>query len=390
MKNIILGAICLATITLSLPVIAAEKQLTVMEIGSFGPVDESPSDRKGDKEITGTLYISGMGGHFAKAVIKIDPSKSSPIILTKRLSKVDIGNRPTHPTRDARIDLSDPQTMFYSTYKFDEKIGAPHVGKINLSTDKIFDVAAPVPSQVTHTKTLYGSSGQTNDFYLPATWTHRGYIDVFRKSDLSREHTIFLEGTTADIQKPYKFLQVASSSDLTKLLVLRNEANKDHGKTNGNLHVYELDAKSIEDGQVRVLKKSVVKGNRESLAFGAAYSSKDDLIAIADADIMLLLNNKFEALDAEPMNNLDQIHDVVFTPNDKYAILALRVKVPHRNAKNPKNPQMGEFTMDGQLRLYDVEEKKLIGRATSVCQPCHDRKGIPEHSIIGEFDAVFD
>lgn len=48
-------------------------------------------------DYAGTAYIAGMGGHFAKAVFKIDPKAETPIILDE-LDKIDIGDGKTHPT----------------------------------------------------------------------------------------------------------------------------------------------------------------------------------------------------------------------------------------------------------------------------------------------------
>ena len=81
----------------------------------------------------GTLYIAGMGGHFAKADVVIDPSAVTPINL-KTLDKVDIGDGTSHPTHDARIDAKNRDLMFWSTYKIDPATGGPHVGSTDLKT----------------------------------------------------------------------------------------------------------------------------------------------------------------------------------------------------------------------------------------------------------------
>jgi len=65
------------------------------------------------------VYVAGMGGHFAKATVEIDPSAPVPIHL-KALDKIDIGDAASHPVHDARIDSKNRDLMFWSTYKIDE------------------------------------------------------------------------------------------------------------------------------------------------------------------------------------------------------------------------------------------------------------------------------
>ena len=59
------------------------------------------------------VYVAGMGGHFAKATVEIDPSAPAPINL-KALDKIDIGDNETHPVHDARIDPNNRDLMFWS------------------------------------------------------------------------------------------------------------------------------------------------------------------------------------------------------------------------------------------------------------------------------------
>ncbi|MHB8811002.1 MAG: hypothetical protein ACYC9M_13485, partial [Desulfobulbaceae bacterium] len=210
----------------------------------------------------GTLYIAGMGGHFAKADVVIDPSAVTPINL-KALDKVDIGDGTSHPTHDARIDFKNRDLMFWSTYKIDPATGGPHVGSTDLKTGKkVLDVTAPVPEQgQKDTKSLYCASAQTENFYFPIAMSSKGYIDVFQKSDMKRIKSVFLEGTEADPGVPYKFYHGVNSPDMTKILITVNEAETDHGKLVGKLHLLLLDAKELEKGKVKLIKRGVVPGN---------------------------------------------------------------------------------------------------------------------------------
>jgi len=48
-----------------------------------------------------------------------------------------------------------------------------------------------------------------------------------------------------------------------------------------------------------------------------------------------------------------------------------------------------DYTMDGQVKLYDVAAKKFIGNATSVCLPCHNEEGVEQHAVLCGIDANF-
>jgi len=101
---------------------------------TFGALGSSTAAQA--EKYDATVYVAGMGGHFAEAKIVIDPSAPAPIQL-KGLEKVDIGDSETHPTHDARIDNKNRDLMFWSTYKIDKETGAPHVGATDLKTGKV-------------------------------------------------------------------------------------------------------------------------------------------------------------------------------------------------------------------------------------------------------------
>ena len=87
--------------------------------------------------------------------------------------------------------------------------------------------------------------------------TSKGYIDVFQKSDMKRVASVFLEGTEADPGVPYKFYHGVNSPDMTKMLISVNEADADHGKPIGKIHLMLLDAKELEKGKVKLLKEAL-------------------------------------------------------------------------------------------------------------------------------------
>lgn len=373
----------------------------VLTIGVLGLTATAQAER-----YNATVYVAGMGGHFAKADVEIDPEAVTPIIL-KKLDKVDIGDAASHPTHDARIDYQDRDLMFWSTYKTNPATGSPHVGASDLKTGtKIFDVAAPIPEKgQIDTKSLYCGSGQTEEFFFPIAMTHKGYIDVFRKSDMQRVATVFLEGTEADPGVPYKFYHGVNSPDMTKMLISVNETDTDHGKPIGRIHLLMLDAKELEKGNVKLLKRNAIPGNAgKTVNFRSTFSPDGKLISLSGADIMYIINaESLEVVAAQPMGKLEENHDAMFTPDGKYVLATSRTKtLATGNAKKISRENFGcteelapdalgpeDFTMDGQLKLYDVAAGKFVGQATSTCLACHNEEGLDAHAVLCGLDANF-
>jgi hypothetical protein len=331
-------------------------------------------------EYAGTAYVAGMGGHFAKAVFKIDPKAETPIIMTS-LDKIDIGDGDTHPVHDARIDYKDRDIMYWSTYKPDaEADGMYHYGSSDLKTGEVLkDVGLKMPDQVINPKSGFCASAQTKDYYMPISMNKPGYISVISKKDMKLQHNVFLEGTDADIGTGYKYMHGVNSPDMKEVLITLNEANvaqgnKDLGTTVGKMHMMVLDAKALEQGKVKVLRKGVADGNKKStVSFRQYYSPDGKYIANATGDILFLVDAKtLDVIDAETMPNLNETHDAIFTPDGKYIIATSRTKAVLPGCKTPEKPAKGEWRMDGQLKLYDVAAKKFVGKATSTCLACHD------------------
>lgn len=336
----------------------------------------------------GTAYVAGMGGHFAKAEFEIDPSQETPITV-KKLTKMDIGDGASHPVHDARIDCKDRNTMYWSTYKLDPATGAPHVGKTDLKTGEVSqDEKAAVPVTVKVTKQMYCASAQTNDYFMPISMSNPGFIDVYQKSGLKRAHTVFLEGTDADIKKPYKYYHGVNSPDMTKVVLAINEADKPHGTTVGKLHLVAVDAKALEQGKVKVLAKGIAPGaEKATISFRQYYSNDGKLIANSGGDRLFIIDaDSLKVKDAEMVHVLEQNHDAIFTPDDKYVVLTLRTKVVNQDCPTPLKPGPDEYLMDGQLRLYDVKQQKIIGKPTSVCLACHNQEELDVHAVLCGID----
>ncbi|KKN03800.1 hypothetical protein LCGC14_1104110, partial [marine sediment metagenome] len=123
MKKLIVATLCL--------LFAFGAYLSVSTVDNSVPVATAGS------AYTGTMYIAGMGGHFAVAKIAIDPSAENPIMV-KSLDRIVIGDKTTHPTHDPRIDVNDRTKMYYSTYKPDKSAdGGAHIGLVDLKTGKV-------------------------------------------------------------------------------------------------------------------------------------------------------------------------------------------------------------------------------------------------------------
>jgi hypothetical protein len=361
----------------------------VSAMGSKPEAESVSTTAKSGDTYEATIYVAGMGGHFAKAEVTIDPGAAQPIKVNN-LAKIDIGSRADHPTHDARIDNLDRDTMFWSTYLIDEEAGGVHVGKTDLKTGEIIlDMVVDVPPQATNTKSMYCASGQSEKSFIPITMTSKAYIDVFDKSDLKRTQRVFLEGTEAETG-PYKYYHGNSSTDMKKLLIIKNAADKDHGKPSGKVDLVELDMAALEKGEVKVLNKGVVAGSPDTVTFRAYYSPDDSMVAASGGDVMFLIDAKtLEPIDVEPMANLEQNHDAMFTPDGKYVIATSRTKQPGPECEDRTAPKEGEFTMDGQLKLYNVASKQFVGEPTSVCLTCHNEMGVEEHAILCGLDANF-
>jgi hypothetical protein len=378
--SMLTGGIALGVFCLNMPV-------DVSAMGNKPAAEKAPAAAK---TYNATFYVAGMGGHFAKAVTTIDPSADQPIKISS-LTKIDIGARPDHPTHDARIDNNDRNTMFWSTYKIDKEVNGVHVGKTDLRTGEIImDVVVDIPAGATNTKSMYCASGQSKDHYIPITMTSKGYIDVFTKSDLKRIQRIFLEGTEADIGAPYKFLHGNTNNAMDKLLIIANIAEKDHGKMTGKVELVELDLNEFVKGNVKVLNRNTIAGTPKTVTFRAYYSPDDSMIAASGGDVMFLIDAKtLKVIDTEPVSSIDHNHDAIFTPDGKYIVATSRWKAVGPECEDPKKPKAGEFTMDGVLKLYDVEKKRFIGEHTSACLTCHNEEGVEEHAILCGLDANF-
>jgi len=351
------------------------------------------------KKYEARMYVAGMGGHFADVQLTIEPDKATPITVTS-LERIDIGDGTSHPTHDARIDHKDRNIMYWSTYRLDPDAGdKTHVGKTDLKSGKVLmETTIEVPRAVLNARKNYCASGQTENFYFPIAMTNPGYISVIDKKDMTVKHQVFLEGTDADIKKPYKFMHGITSPDMKEFFITMNESDtpgRAYGNAVGKLHMVVLDAAALEQGKVKVLRKGVANGNfKTTISFRQYYSKDGRYIANATGDILFIIDAKtLKVLDAETIGPLDQLHDAIFTPDGKYVITTSRNKRVKKGVTpaDPKKPTSDEFLMDGTLMVYDMKAGKFIGKSTSVCLTCHDEELGTEddavHAVLCGLDA---
>lgn len=323
------------------------------------------------KPYAAKMYVAGMGGHFAVADVRIDPSDSNQPIKVNDLDMISIGDQKTHPTHDPRIDADDRNTMFWSTYKLDPD-GKLHVGKTDLKTGEVIqDVALPKSDRSSWVGANYCGSGQSKTSFIPVSMADAGYIDVFDKKTLKMKHRVFFDDILVNglPSKPgtYTFAHGTNTPDMKGFLLTLNKTPDGHIKWTGDTELILLDMESLENGKVKVLAQNTITGTPgKTITFRQYYSEDGKYLFQSGADRGYLI-------DAKTLKVLDEIteisgetHDIIPTPDSKYAVLTLREKI--------KDIQ-GNQIVDGTLMLYDVEARKVIGKSTSVCYDCHKDVG---------------
>lgn len=347
--------------------------------GAVGP--KAPLAKAAKKGYTSTLYVAGMGGHFAKAEIAVDPDNAEEPIKVANLDRIVIGDKTTHPTHDARIDINDNTVMFWSTYVLDPN-GKMHVGKTDLKTGAIIkDVALDPDKRSPGEKPpLYCASGQTKKYFIPVFMGTEGFVDVFDKKNLDHKQRLYVSdiGYKADT---YIFVHGINSHDMKKFIVVINRKGDD-GKANGKVDFILVDLPSLTKGKWKVLSKNTVTGEpRKTLTFREYFSSDDKYIYQSAGDRLWVLDAKtLKLVDEKMMAQGDQIHDAMPTPDGKYALLTVRNTTDGCDIEGKTIP--GKTITDGVVMLYDAGAKKLVGKSASVCQACHKGMGMGDKSAV--------
>ncbi|MFO0754674.1 MAG: hypothetical protein U0411_15275 [Thermodesulfovibrionales bacterium] len=330
------------------------------------------------KTYSGTVYVAGMGGHFSQSEVTIDPNDADDPIKVQKIDRVVIGDKTTHPTHDARIDATDRNVMFWSTYVLDPN-GKMHVGKSDLKTGAVIkDVALDPDKRAPGAKPpVYCASGQSKKAYLPVFMGSEGFVDVFDKASMEHKHRMFV----SDIGYPagsYMFVHGNNSNDMKKFILTVTMKGED-GKPNGKIDFVLVDLPSLEQGQWKVLAKNTLSGEPgKTITFRMYFSADDKYIFQSAADRFWLLDAATLKLVDEKMSTAGQNHDAIPTADGKYALLTLRGTADGCDSEG--KPVPGKTITDGTIQLYDVEAKKLVGKPASVCQSCHKGMGMGDKS----------
>ncbi len=333
----------------------------------FTSIDSTtPIVNAANKIYSGTLYVAGMGGHFAVADVTIDPGNLEQPIKVNDLSMMGIGTAKTHPTHDARIDKNDRNTMYWSTYKYDPN-GKLHVGKSDLKTGKvIIDTPLDQPARVTQTIANYCGSGQSEEHFLPVSMSDEGYIDVIDKKTMKLKHRVFFDALGINPGET-TFAHGTNTPDMKKFLLTVNLTPDGFTKWTGNTKLILLDMKALEEGKIKKLAENTITGTAgKTITFRQYFSQDGKHLFQSGADRGYLI-------DANTLKVLDEItplpgenHDIMPTPDGNYAVMTLREKIKDVN---------GNEIVDGTLLLYDVNSRKTIGKTVSVCYDCHKNVG---------------
>ena len=278
------------------------------------------------KTYSGTVYVAGHGGHFAQADVTLDPSNEAVPVKINSLDKMDIGTTKTHMTHDARIDATDRNIMYWSTYKLDPN-GKQHVGKSDLKTGKVIkDIAMdPDPRSTGGEKQMpmYCASGQSKNFYMPLFMGSEAYVDVLDKATLEKKHRVFVSDL-GYAKGSYQFLHGTNSPDMKTFLLALN-LTKD-GKGTGDIDFVLVDMAALEGGKFKEIKRATLKGAPgKTITFREYFSNDGKLIFQSAADRLWVIDSAtLKLVDEKMMPAGIQNHDALPTPDGKAALLTVR------------------------------------------------------------------
>jgi len=338
------------------------------------------------KTYSGTVYVAGHGGHFAKADVTLDSSNEAVPVKINSLDKMDIGDTKTHMTHDARIDANDRNIMFWSTYKLDPN-GKQHVGKSDLKTGKVIkDIAMdPDPRAMGGDKKMpmYCASGQSKNFYMPVFMGVEAYVDVFDKATLEKKHRVFVS-ELGYAKGSYQFLHGTNSPDNKSFLLALNLTKE--GKGTGDIDLVLVDMAALEGGKFKEIKRNTLKGAPgKTISFREYFSNDGKLIYQSVGDRLWVIDAATLTLVDEKMApEGSQIHDAMPTPDGKLALLSVRTlsdSCDEGGKPYMKDGKLVDIT-DGTFMLYDAAAKKLNNKTVSTCLGCHKDMGLGNKNAV--------
>jgi len=373
------------------------------------------------------LYMaSEAGGHIGVYPVTIDPSNTaSPITVdTAAVKRIQLKGTMKSTGANGNIvfhDLRlDGDNLYYSAF-FSETTNSSlaHIGYVDLTQantantnngiDSTIDIDAAAADSIAGIldgmfgmtgktlKAVYCGSGMNSTHYMPMTMSFPAYIDAFPKTAIA---TAGSHVTSADSKRTYidaidastpylGFLHGNSSPDGTKLFVATNEVSGVTTTNNlaGVFRAYLIPTSKIIAGTMTpadVISKGSYTVNPllASIAYRGSFTPDGTKYLQSGADRMLIIDTTVNPMTAHDTNT-DTVkigggktgienHDVMVTPDGKYAILAIRY---YSDAT-----QDGNNIKTSGVQLYDIANKKVIGGAIPTCgstAACHPATGDP-------------
>jgi hypothetical protein len=349
-----------------------------LALTTVAPTTTVPAAVAAGPTYSATVYVAGMGGHFAAADVTIDPANADAPIKVNKLDRVTIGDK-GYATHDARIDVGDSSTLFWSTYVLDAN-GKMHVGKTDLKTGNVVkDIALDEDPRAAGKGPKYCASGQSKDAYLPVFMGNEGYVDVFDKKSMEKKHRVYVSDL-GYAKGTYKFVHGVNSNDMKTFVLTMNQV-KD-GKATGDIDFVLVDLAKLEKGKFKQIAKNTLKGDPDkSITFRLYFTQDNKHITASVADRLWVLDAKtLKLVDEKMMPEGSQLHDAMPTPDGKYAVLTLRSATDGCDAEG--KPIAGKTITDGTLVLYDAGAKKLNEKQVSVCLDCHKSMGLGDKNAV--------
>jgi len=315
------------------------------------------------------------------ADLQIDPTAEKPITVAN-LDRIEIGTPKSHPFHDVRIDATNRDLLYYSTYKLDAEEGPNkgklHTGTVDLKAEKVLkDVAIGLDPRAAWSGANYCGSGQSKDFYFPISMASEGYIDVIEKATMTQKHRVFVDSLVG--KEGYQFMHGINSPDMKTYYLVVNKATgtfKEGWAPTGELALFLLDLPALEKGELKVVKQATITGGNpgKTVTFRMYYTPDGKYILQSAKDMFYLIDAQTLALVHKENRVVGENHDAIPTPDSKYAILTFRQKGKFEGCDEPIN--------DGVIQLFDIEKKQLVGGVSSVCYACHQGEKITKDAIL--------
>jgi len=360
--------------------------------------------------------------------LRTNPTDSiTPTTGTGHVGYVDLALPNTASTNNSTDALIDIDAVGANTIAY----ALDNIGIVDAGT---------VSSNPRSFKILYCASGQNADYFFPMSMSFPPYIDSIPKSlitngnhitlaDIKRTYISQIDdsmnmdvhsvNTTSIVSHegdllpldgpgglglpPLAFIHGATSKDGLKMYLSTNVMSGLTLTVNtaGEFRTYLLNTSDVISGSVTtnvVLASGTISGltptaaKDGSVAYRASFTPDGKYILQAGSDRMLMLDAASPTLqvlvDTKKGPNADanfgsgktgvENHDVTYTPDSKYAILAQRYV-----------DAAGQMKISG-VQLYDIATKKFIGGISNTCglSACHapdTSMARPTCGIVGKF-----